>query len=101
MVKIKTKSTGNLFKEFKEKAEKEAMLKRVQLVRALAAATPVDTGEAQQGWHIKGTSIVNNVSHIEMLNNGHSEQAPAHFIETTLLQNDVIPAGIVITSKPS
>lgn len=86
---------------FNKEAEKQAALKRIQLLKALEVATPVDTGEAQKGWHIKGNSIVNNVSHIEALNNGHSKQAPSHFIEQTLLSNGGIPNGVIVTTKPS
>ena len=57
-----------------------------KIVQALAEATPKDTGKASAGWHIddKGR-IVNNVPYIERLNAGSSQQAPAHFVEKTLM----------------
>jgi hypothetical protein len=60
----------------------------------LKIVTPVDTGEAREGWDnrigitrrgkfLNGT-IFNPVEHIGTLNNGHSQQAPSYFIEQTL-----------------
>lgn len=71
------------------------------LIHDLKAETPVDTGEARDGWHREGRNIVNNVDHIDVLNSGSSEQAPSHFIEQTILKNaDVIPNGIIVTQSP-
>lgn len=71
------------------------------LIHALKEETPVDTGEARDGWHREGRNIVNNVGHIDALNSGSSEQAPSHFIEQTILKNaDVIPNGIIVTQSP-
>jgi hypothetical protein len=60
----------------------------------LKIVTPVDTGEAREGWQFeierssfgkfKGGTILNNVEHIEYLNRGHSQQAPSYFIEQVL-----------------
>jgi putative lipoic acid-binding regulatory protein len=60
----------------------------------LKIVTPVDTGEAREGWlqvverSSKGKflsgSIINRVEHISVLNNGHSQQAPKYFIEQVL-----------------
>lgn len=61
---------------------------------ALADATPVDTGYARSRWDTslgvsqQGTlqvSITNDAPYIEELNRGSSRQAPARFIEETLL----------------
>jgi hypothetical protein len=71
------------------------------LIVDLKEATPVDTGEARDGWHREGNHIVNNVDHIDVLNSGSSEQAPSHFIEQTILKNsDVSPNGIIVTQNP-
>ena len=59
------------------------------IVNDLASKTPVDTGRAQAGWvkkdHGRTSEITNDVPYIEELNNGHSKQAPARFVEMTLL----------------
>ena len=71
------------------------------LIADLKEATPVDTGEARDGWHREGNHIVNNVDHIDVLNSGSSKQAPSHFIEQTILNNsDVSPNGIIVTQNP-
>jgi hypothetical protein len=91
---------GNLLQEFQVKADSAKDRKVEELLYALAEATPVDTGEAMRGWHREGNSIVNNVEHIENLNDGTSQQAPAHFIESTLLsQPGVSSSGTIVRSK--
>jgi len=60
----------------------------------LKVVTPVDTGEARSGWQSKldlslrgkflSGTIFNEVEHIDVLNRGHSQQAPSYFIEQTL-----------------
>lgn len=78
--------------------EKQAVAK--QLVERLKEATPVDTGEAREGWRSEGNSIVNDVEHIAMLNDGSSQQAPSHFIEQVVLSHPGIrPNGSIVTSK--
>ena len=60
----------------------------------LKMVTPVDTGNARAHWDnrislsrrgklISGT-IFNPVEYIDVLNHGHSKQAPSYFIEQTL-----------------
>ena len=73
----------------------------VRLIEALKDRTPVDTGEARDGWRINGRgNIVNDVDHIEALNKGHSTQAPSHFIEQTVMSfENVKPNGIIVTNK--
>lgn len=59
--------------------------------RDLILATPVDTGTARRGWQAttptkpyeKGT-VENNVEYIGKLNDGHSKQAPANFVENVV-----------------
>ena len=65
--------------------------KAVALSTKLANATPVDTGNAKDGWEVvqkdKATFIVkNDVAYISSLNAGHSQQAPAFFIERVILE---------------
>ena len=60
----------------------------------LKMVTPVDTGLARKSWDnrvnltrrgkfLSGT-IFNDVEYIDILNQGHSQQAPSYFIEQTL-----------------
>lgn len=56
--------------------------------RELVLATPVDTGQARQGWEATTPTeegqvgiVENNVEHIVYLNDGHSKQAPTGFVE--------------------
>lgn len=51
--------------------------------------TPVDTGQARQGWEVTTPTtayedgiVENNVEHIVYLNDGHSPQAPEGFVDT-------------------
>lgn len=52
----------------------------------LVMNTPVDTGNARAGWTVNtvAMSVENNVEYIEALNNGHSQQAPAGFVENAM-----------------
>jgi hypothetical protein len=68
-------------------------------VETLKVVTPVDTGEARSGWedrtymgldgYLDGT-ILNRVEHVEYLNRGHSQQAPAFFVEQVLIKIGVL-----------
>jgi hypothetical protein len=67
---------------------------------ALKANTPVDTGEARDGWYATDHSIENNVEHVKYLNEGSSQQAPEHFIEQTIINNpNLIVKGIIVREK--
>lgn len=48
--------------------------------------TPVDEGTARKGWTVDTQAgvVENNVEHIVALNNGHSSQAPAGFVEASV-----------------
>jgi len=60
----------------------------------LRVVTPVDEGNARDGWRrtiqtnfrnsFIGATIYNEVEYIDRLNKGHSKQAPSYFIEQTL-----------------
>ncbi len=94
---MKTKLKGDVIKEFKVimKHRKEQIMKKS--LELLKEATPVDTGEARDGWKIKDSKIINNVGHIEHLNKGSSKQAPSHFIERVLLAQDGLkPNGTIV-----
>jgi len=93
MVKIDLKKL--LLKE----AEKFKKAKVQSLVNALKEATPVDTGNARDGWYIAGDSIRNDVEYVDELNQGTSKQAPVRFIEKTLLaQPGIKPEGVIVKS---
>ena len=99
-MKIKVRLKGNFLKEIEAKMQHAGDGAIPKLIAELVEATPVDTGEAAAGWHRDGNTIVNDVDHIENLNEGSSEQAPAYFIEKTLLsQKGVRASGIIVRSK--
>lgn len=66
------------------KAAQDKLL--LDLHAGLVGVTPVDTGQAKQGWTVdtQAGKIENNVEHVPKLNQGHSPQAPAGFIETEI-----------------
>jgi hypothetical protein len=72
--------------------------KKIQkLLSELKQATPVDTGKARDGWYFTGSSIRNDVEYIDELNQGTSKQAPAYFIEKTVLaQTGIKPLGVIV-----
>lgn len=91
---------GNLGAEFASAKCKALHAKLDNLVRDLAANTPIDTGEASEGWRREGDTIVNDVEHIAQLNQGSSTQAPEFFIEKTLLSHPgVFPSGTIVRFK--
>lgn len=81
-------------REVKRLANSELEDKIKYATRTLRVVTPVDTGEARAGWtssyrkdfdgFVDG-KIVNKVEHIDILNRGHSKQAPKYFIERVLM----------------
>jgi len=90
----------DITKLVKAEAGKLANRKMQQIVTALRAATPVDTGAARDGWRIDGKTIRNDVEYIDHLNQGSSKQAPSFFVEKTILaQVGVKPNGIVVRSQ--
>jgi hypothetical protein len=73
----------------------------------LQQETPKDTGEASEGYTAtvvdveKSTfSVSNSVEHINVLNAGHSDQAPARFIEGVVLRYGE-PEGVVVDATRS
>lgn len=82
-----------------EVQEKIVQQKREEAIEKLKASTPVDTGEARDGWHLENGAAVNSVEHIANLNSGSSRQAPAYFIEKTLLLNGFKPNGTIVSYK--
>ena len=65
----------------------------------LKIVTPVDTGKARAGWSsskkydkygFREGLVFNKVDYIDILNKGHSRQAPRYFIEQVLIKIGVI-----------
>lgn len=101
---IKITNVNNVIKRIKLEAEKEINLKKdlkiKNIVQALKNATPVDTGNAKNNWTTEDNKIVNRTEYMQYLNEGSSQQAPAHFIEKTVLsQEGVRPSGIIVVYK--
>jgi hypothetical protein len=73
--------TADLMQVAKDRADKLAF----DIVGDLLAETPVDTGQAKNGWTMDDSgdviTIENRIPYIERLNQGHSKQAPAGFVE--------------------
>ena len=103
MIKIKIQNVAaefaKLTKSFKEQAMSIADKQTSRLEEELVARTPIDTGEARQGWRKEATSvgfdIINDVEHVKYLNEGSSKQAPSHFIEHTALKYGT-PKGAIV-----
>jgi hypothetical protein len=92
-ITVDTKAVAGLLDDFKDEANEEFAQRVLEAVQALKAATPVDTGEAKDGWQLERAvsvddvaRIENAVEHIVYLNAGHSQQSPRYFVETTLLR---------------
>ena len=106
-IKVKLSGVDAEFKRVEKEQLKEMqkqLLAKTFLMKAdLKAQTPVDTGKARDGWTIIPTPanavyVDNNVPYIEALNNGHSQQAPSHFVERTALRYGK-PIGTIVTVK--
>lgn len=97
MIKIKIKQSNKFLKDFDDAVASARKGRIPSLVAALRAATPVDTGNARDGWKSSGSTIYNEVDYIDNLNSGSSKQAPTRFIEKTLLAQDgVRPNGVIV-----
>jgi len=100
MVKVKIS-----FSSIQTDIEKEVALRRgekiEEIVAALQEATPVDTGYARGNWvNNSNKTITNDAEYLEQLNAGSSQQAPSHFIESTLLNiKGVNSKGTVVLYK--
>jgi hypothetical protein len=92
MIKIDTKINAIIQKEKRKILE--------NAISELRANTPIDTGEARNGWRLEEDKIVNDVKHINSLNEGSSQQAPAYFVEATLLGiPGILPNGTIVKNK--
>ena len=97
---IKVTSNFDLNKSFLSAVSDRKVKKLKEILKALQEATPIDTGNARENWRIEKDKIVNDTEYIDVLNAGSSKQAPAYFIEKTLLtQQGVYPSGTIVRSS--
>jgi hypothetical protein len=87
------KAIAGLLDDFKEEANKHFEIAVLNTYLELREATPIDTGEAKDGWKLERAVSVDDIAHIEnavghigFLNDGHSQQAPRYFVEQTLMR---------------
>ena len=92
-VSVDTRAIAGLLDDFKDEASKHFEIAVLNAYLELRKATPVDTGEAKDGWKLERAvsvddiaRIENAVEHIVYLNDGHSQQAPRYFVEQTLMR---------------
>ena len=109
-------------KEFIETVNGLNAIQALDAVTDLKAATPVDTGRARNSWVLSDREdyfvsslvtrevsalssirddkvvplyVTNGTPYIESLNEGSSKQAPARFVETTLLSKNYNVDGVL------
>jgi hypothetical protein len=88
MLKISVRGTKDVQRQLER--EKEAFFTRVaEDIKTVAVRrTPIDKGQARRGWRLESTfrekRIVNRVSYIIPLENGHSKQAPNGILGPTV-----------------
>jgi len=101
---IKIKGVKETLKEIQIAVEAKKNFHRkleiAKTIKELKQVTPIDTGEARDGWIATDHSIENDVEHVKNLNEGSSKQAPAYFIEKTILNNpNLIVHGVIVRDK--
>jgi hypothetical protein len=99
MIKVTgiAETIAKLNKDVSQDVKEKKLVVMNKAINLLALGTPVDTGRAQNGWHIEGDTIVNRVPYISDLNKGHSPQAPERFVETILISMpEVKPDGVIV-----
>ena len=113
-ISIRLRGIGSTFRELNEDITEEVAedtrSEAGELYRNLQAATPVDTGFARSSWRVSRVTrgfgreseiiIENTAEYIDDLNRGSSRQAPARFIENTVLRQDLTPVGSIVTDRP-
>lgn len=91
---------ADIKKDFDKIVQKSLENKAENIINVLKENTPIDTGEARDGWKFVNKTIINNVDHIAFLNQGSSAQAGSNFIEKTVLsQKGVYPSGTIVVYK--
>ena len=118
MVKFELKNLSNAIKKINNEIDSlsHSMIeKRVtSLVEDLETVTPKDTGYAASRWEAEESSFIetvisairfkdkpyivkNDAEYISYLNEGSSTQAPAKFVEQTVLNQGFKPTGSIVT----
>jgi len=106
MAEMITFDVVNFEREMKRVEEEVAQITNFEMderinyaTDTLRVVTPVDTGKARRGWKnlksydnfgFRDGVIFNKVDYIDVLNNGHSRQAPRYFIEQVLIKIGVL-----------
>ena len=92
-ITVDTKAVAGLLDDFKDESSKHFEIAVLNAFLELRKSTPIDTGEARDGWEMERAvsvddiaRITNDVEHIVYLNDGHSQQAPRYFVEQVLLR---------------
>jgi len=98
---IKVKNVSKVIKENNSTFKNEVLIQKLKilntLTNSLKNATPVDTGHAKDSWKFNLNEIENTAEYIDKLNSGSSSQAPAFFIEKTILSNPFVkPNGVIV-----
>jgi hypothetical protein len=105
MIKF-TIDTKNLSRDFKRQSNAEVQKQFTAIlttaVNELKSVTPVDTKLASESWSLavdgQEAEITNAQEYVKFLNAGSSKQAPAFFIEQTML-NYGKPKGSIVNYK--
>lgn len=104
MISIKTIFSIDLEEDSLSRAIEADFEQKVKMAKEeLEAATPVDTGFARDHWRLTAVNgeeilIENEADYIKYLNQGSSQQAPAHFIENIVI-NYGTPVGPITEEK--
>lgn len=92
-ISVDTRAVAGLLDDFKDEASKHFDIAVMNAYLQLRKSTPIDTGEARDGWEMDRAvsvddiaRITNDVEHIVDLNRGTSQQAPRFFVESTLMR---------------
>ncbi len=85
--------------EIQRQSQKTVDSSKRKLLKELQESTPVDTGEARDGWKVTGKGLENDVEHIIALNEGHSPQAEPNFIEHSVLKLGLKIKGSIVQFK--
>lgn len=86
-IRIEFDNPSGIIDAVMKTVEAEANKVATDLHAGLMLATPVDTGRARNGWQLELGAmpvVENQVPYIGVLNDGHSKQAPALFIEAEI-----------------
>lgn len=108
-MKIRISGVTNVLADIASKTKKlkEANTVKIakELVDKLKKETPVDTGYARDHWELLKAggqlSIENPTPYLNELNEGSSQQAPAHFVEIAVLSTPNVRAnGVIVSNTP-